>query len=153
MSKRTRRATIDRLSKSGNPIANEEIDGVPIIVPGAREGETVNIELEECNGFVSGKIISPTAAQRKREWRAKLSPSNPRALRNIGRTVRKSKPQKRKQKTKASKSLQDLGKRYGGVSVEKQNSENEEKRSRTGRGTVSGQAARKQKKEIAFRYD
>lgn len=165
-----RTVTVDRISGSGNPIAEETLNGSCILVFGAEPGETVEVELEPWGGFFKGTLVDPNEDQKRRaerQWEAfedktyvkrrgskkrKKKIPDWRALRNMGSTVRRPKPAKKKRSKRASKSLQNLGKVLGGVSVETQD-KGATKPRRTSYGDMKDSKARKNRSEIAHKYD
>jgi len=109
---------IARISANGYPIATETYNGNLVLVFGAKPGETVTVQLVPDNGFIQGKIIDPTPAQERRGKEQRRGAKNRRKGRNRDKKIIRQKPKKPRSKSKQS--LQDIGKKLGGISIEKQ---------------------------------
>jgi|APHM01.1.fsa_nt_gi hypothetical protein len=70
----TETVTVDRISNSGNPIAQQQVGGKTIHVPAGDVGETLEVELVDSGGYFIAQLVNRANESQPRQPSISSSP-------------------------------------------------------------------------------
>lgn len=76
-SESTKTVTVDRISNSGNPVAEQTHNGKVIHVPAGLTGETYEVRLEDRGGYFIAQLVHEQAGARPQQLEGLSGPTGP----------------------------------------------------------------------------
>ena len=153
--KERKTVTIDRISESGNPIAETKHRDKHIHVPGARPGDTIEIAIEEDHGsFFKGFMIGPdgmsTREQEKEQERKKRKDKRKQTKEKRKQELEDWEKRKKKQKNRSGRSMHEIANRMGKCRSPQDSDANED---RFGDNSVKSDREKKIRERIGSKYN